>query len=144
MKKTEDRDEAEPFVRRWMRRKSDAAAKSDEDDRLEQEERERAEAPPDGSDRHEDVPSESAEDDVAKGDEDMPPLETIDDGGSVAEFFSPRVSQELRRAALRRLFSQSRLPVVDDLDDYAGDYTKFTRMGGLVTNEMKHRLEIRP
>jgi len=77
-----------------------------------------------------------------KGDEDMPALDTIDDGGSVSDFFSSKVSPALRKAALRRLFGQSTLPVGDDLDDYAGDYTKFTKLGDLVTSEMRYRMEV--
>ncbi|MDT8437403.1 MAG: DUF3306 domain-containing protein [Wenzhouxiangellaceae bacterium] len=77
----------------------------------------------------------------APGDEDMPPLEDIDQGGKVDAFFSPRVSQALRKAALRRLFRQPTLPVGDDLDDYAEDFRKFTRLGDVVTHEMKYRLE---
>lgn len=83
-----------------------------------------------------------AEAETAKGDDDMPPLDSIDDGGSVAEFFSARVSPGLRKAALRRLFGQATLPVVDELDDYAGDYTKFTKLGDIVTSEMRYRLEV--
>ena len=145
----EDRGEGEPFVRRWMRRKADAATER-ERDRLDRTESERPASSAEQADSSRDADAAATEEaahnqaaqEEAKSDEDMPPLESIDEGGSVADFFSPRVSQELRRAALRRLFSQSGLPVVDDLDDYAGDYTKFTRMGGLVTNEMRHRLEV--
>lgn len=77
-----------------------------------------------------------------KGDEDMPSLDTIDQGGSVADFFSSKVSPALRQAALRRLFGQGTLQVGDDLDDYAGDYTKFTKLGDIVTTEMRHRMEV--
>lgn len=140
----EDRGEAEPFVRRWMRRKADATRDPERarPDRSESGQPNRPDVHPEPSaDTGAAAPEDAVQED-ARGDEDMPPLESIDEGGSVADFFSPRVSKELRRAALRRLFSQNALPVVDDLDDYAGDYTKFTRMGGLVTNEMKHRLEV--
>ena len=146
----------EPFLRRWMRRKADAAGTSEAQSRdrdeaaqpVETDSRSQArgerdpEAIAGEEGRGDETGQENVGEDEEKGDEDMPPLESIDEGGSVADFFSPRVSRELRRAALRRLFAQSQLPVVDDLDDYAGDYTKFTRMGGLVTNEMKHRLEV--
>ena len=145
----EDGQDNETFLRRWTRRKSDAAVKTEAPE-LEPEAREDPVRPGD-------EPARERADDAAeaeapavgdaetrehKGDEDMPPLESIDEGGSVAEFFSPRVSQGLRRAALRRLFAQSRLPVGDDLDDYAGDYTNLTKLGDLVTNEMRHRFEV--
>ncbi|MGK7294541.1 MAG: DUF3306 domain-containing protein [Candidatus Wenzhouxiangella sp. M2_3B_020] len=141
---SDDRGDAEPFVRRWMRRKADAARNPEHEPpaRTEPEQSPLPDVQPDASDEAGAAATDDIAEEEAKGDEDMPPLESIDEGGSVADFFSPRVSQELRRAALRRLFGQSQLPVVDELDDYAGDYTKFTRMGGLVTNEMKHRLEV--
>ena len=145
---TDEGRDNEPFLRRWTRRKSDAAVDP---------ERPNPELPeselPVGADEPVDEQAEETADveeparDAAgtpehKGDEDMPPLESIDEGGSVAEFFSPGVSQGLRRAALRRLFAQSNLPVGDDLDDYAGDYTDLTSLGDLVTNEMRHRFEV--
>jgi len=148
----EDTEDAEPFLRRWTRRKADAGAKPGHGERAAPEN----EAPENEAPVSADVetggsqterPAETGEldetrVDEGKGDEDMPSLDSIDEGGGVADFFSPRVSQGLRRAALRRLFAQSTLPVVDDLDDYAGDYTKFTKLGDLVTNEMRHRLEV--
>ena len=138
----------EPFLRRWTRRKSDAAVNPERpnpelseselpvgtDEPVDEQAEEKADV--------EEAARDAAETREHKGDEDMPPLESIDEGGSVAEFFSPGVSQGLRRAALRRLFAQSKLPVGDDLDDYAGDYTNFTNLGDLVTNEMRHRFEV--
>lgn len=141
--------EPEPFIRRWTRRKADAGGSAGH---REPEQREPAAPDPadaDSAEYERDAPyaAEAAgtgADDIgeARGDADMPSLDSIDQGGSVADFFSSRVSPGLRRAALRRLFAQSALPVVDDLDDYADDYTKFTRLGDLVTNEMRHRLEV--
>ncbi|NDY95643.1 DUF3306 domain-containing protein [Wenzhouxiangella limi] len=75
------------------------------------------------------------------GDEDMPPLESIDESGSVAAFLSPRVSEGLRRAALRRLFRQPKYNVVDMLDDYAEDYSKPVALGSVVTADMRYRAE---
>lgn len=75
------------------------------------------------------------------GDEDMPPLESIDETGSVAAFLSPRVSEGLRRAALRRLFRQPKYNVVDMLDDYAEDYSKPVALGSVVTADMRYRAE---
>lgn len=140
----EDPREDEPFLRRWARRKGQAAANPEPEP--DEENNETAAGPeasePEPSNGDPPGEPENDESESAMGDEDMPPLESIDQGGSVADFFSPRVSQELRRAALRRLFSQRALPVGDELDDYAGDYTKFTKLGDLVTNEMRHRLEV--
>ncbi len=144
----EDGREAEPFIRRWTRRKADAGASAGhrEPDQREPAGPDRADADAAGYEADASSAVEAAERDSdvgeAWGDADMPSLDSIDQGGSVADFFSSGVSPGLRRAALRRLFAQSALPVVDDLDDYAGDYTKFTKLGDLVTNEMRHRLEV--
>ncbi len=75
------------------------------------------------------------------GDEDMPPLESIDQGGSVAAFFSPKVSEGLRRSALRRLWRQPEFSAEDLLDDYARDYTGREPLGDIVTAEMRYRAE---
>jgi len=148
----EDTEDAEPFLRRWTRRKADAGAKPGHGERAAPENEAPVSADVETGGSQTERPAETGEldetrvdegkGDEGKGDEDMPSLDSIDEGGGVADFFSPRVSQGLRRAALRRLFAQSTLPVVDDLDDYAGDYTKFTKLGDLVTNEMRHRLEV--
>ncbi|HMA98296.1 MAG TPA: DUF3306 domain-containing protein [Wenzhouxiangella sp.] len=145
--------EDEGFLQRWSRRKQasvheDEAADADADE---------SESESSGS-QHETVKDDTAqpadadlglqdESEVAAqepeppGDEDMPPLESIDQGGSVTPFMSPRVSEGLRRAALRRLFSQPKYNVVDMLDDYAEDYSKPVALGDIVTSDMRYRAE---
>lgn len=138
------------FLLRWARRKARADRESSSTDEMggesideasegmaRQQSEESEQAAPEAPSR-----AEAGEEETEKGDEDMPPLDTIDQGGSVADFFSSRVSPALRRAALRRLFGQSTLPVGDDLDDYAEDYTKFTKLGDIVTSDMRHRMEV--
>ncbi len=143
--RADDHGEEESFLHRWRRLKAEAVEDVEPPPDApghEEASAKRQEAAPEPSSYPRSAEPEAVESDEPKGDEDMPSFDTIDQGGSVADFFSPRVSQELRRAALRRLFAQSELPVMDELDDYAGDYTKFTEMGGLVTNEMRHRIEV--
>ncbi len=74
-------------------------------------------------------------------DADMPPLESLGEGSDYRGFLSPKVSEALRKAALRKLFRQSRFNVVDGLDDYAEDFTRFEPLGDLVTHEMRRMLE---
>jgi hypothetical protein len=74
-------------------------------------------------------------------DADMPPLESLGEGSDYRGFLSPKVSEALRKAALRKLFSQSRFNVTDGLDDYAEDFTRFEPLGDLVTHEMRRMLE---
>ncbi len=75
-------------------------------------------------------------------DEDMPPIESLSAESDFSGFLSPGVSEDLRRVALRRLWQVADLDFVDELDIYAGDYTSFEPLGGLVTQEMSRRLEL--
>lgn len=70
-------------------------------------------------------------------DEDMPPLESLNEDSDYSGFFSPGVSEQLRRAALRKLFSSAKLNVVDGLDDYAEDYRSFEALGAIITADMR-------
>lgn len=152
---TEAGENGEPdaFLLRWARRKARAERDSSTDGKGVKAIDESGDESVDGEARRPSTESEQAgpdapdrveadETEAEKGDEDMPPLDSIDQGGSVADFFSSKVSPALRQAALRRLFGQSTLPVGDDLDDYAEDYTKFTKLGDIVTTEMRHRMEV--
>jgi hypothetical protein len=78
---------------------------------------------------------------AALTDADMPPLESLGEDSDYRGFLSPKVSEALRKAALRKLFRQSRFNAVDGLDDYAEDYTSFEPLGDLVTHEMRRMLE---
>lgn len=72
-------------------------------------------------------------------DQDMPPLESLDEQSDYSGFLSPGVSEKLRRQALRKLFHLDLYNVTDGLDDYAEDYTKFAPLGNLVTADMRLR-----
>lgn len=74
-------------------------------------------------------------------DVDMPPLESLDEHSDYSGFFSPKVSAELRRRALRKLFHSPAFNVMDKLDIYAEDYTHFEALGDVVTQEMRYRME---
>jgi hypothetical protein len=140
--------EDEGFLQRWSRRKQSALRDEEQDSGGETPESAEvadesgavAQNPPVDapSDDGDGQPAAEAE---PPGDEDMPPLESIDQGGSVQPFFSPRVSEGLRRAALRRLFRQPKYNVVDMLDDYAEDYSKPAALGSIVTADMRYRAE---
>jgi hypothetical protein len=75
------------------------------------------------------------------GDDDMPPLDSLDQESDVSAFFSPRVSEALRRAALRRIFHQPVFNVTDGLDDYAVDYRHLTPLGDVLTSDMRLQME---
>ncbi len=74
-------------------------------------------------------------------DQDMPPLENLTAESDFTPFLSPKVSESLRRLALRKLFHDDAFNLCDGLDDYAEDFTGFSGMAGLVTADMKYQLE---
>lgn len=71
-------------------------------------------------------------------DEDMPDLDTLDEHSDYTPFMSPKVSEELRKLALRKMFKGSTFHYRDGLDDYDDDYTQFAQLGNIVTSDMKH------
>lgn len=75
-------------------------------------------------------------------DEEMPPLESLTEESDYTGFLSPKVSEELRKLALRKLFHGSRFNICDGLDDYDEDFTKFAKLGDVITAEMRHRAEL--
>jgi hypothetical protein len=75
-------------------------------------------------------------------DADMPPLESLSADSDFTGFLSPKVSETLRRAALRKLFHGSSFNVIDELDDYAEDFTTFEALGNIITADMRHQIEL--
>ena len=135
----------ESFLERWSRRKKEARDEPDRsaDDPVAPDGASDLEsAGPEDADSQPVSPAEadsSAED--APGDEDMPSIEDLTDDDDYSAFFSPRVSPDLRKKALARLFRSPKFNIRDGLDDYDDDYTKFTPLGGTITAEMRHRAE---
>ena len=74
-------------------------------------------------------------------DADMPPVESLDESSDYAAFMSPGISETLRKQALRRLFHLPGLHLPDGLDDYDEDFTRFAKLGDVITHEMKSALE---
>ena len=74
-------------------------------------------------------------------DDDMPPLDSLDENSDYAAFMSPGISETLRRQALRKLFHLPGVHVPDGLDDYDEDFSRFAGLGDVVTHEMKRMLE---
>ncbi len=120
---TEDED----FLSRWSRRKIDAG-QEDDDPVLPQ-------------DAGAAEPVEADEEPVVLTDEDMPPLEALDDDADYSAFLSSGVSEQLRKQALRKLFHAAKFNICDGLDDYADDYTKFEPLGDVITADMKFVME---
>lgn len=123
--KTSDRKEAEagteePFLARWSRRKRETAQPAPEE-----------EASPAAEVRQAPLPTDA----------DMPPLETLNEHSDYSGFLSPEVSEELRQLALEKLFHSACFNACDGLDDYAEDYSRFEKLGDLMTADLRFRLE---
>lgn len=133
--------DAEGPLRRWARRKREVAREK----RAEDEARGRV------ATREPGVASEpaggapeapAAVEEVVLTDEDMPPLDSLDENSDYSGFLSSGVSEELRRRALRKLFTSAVFNVPDGLDDYDDDFTTFAALGDIVTSDMKHQAEM--
>jgi len=123
----EDTPPGETFLQRLHRRKHEARLRDSGDGTMQRE--------PTALAATEQTPPEPT-------DADMPPLESLTVDSDYSGFMSAKVSEALRRAALRKLFHSTELNVIDELDDYAEDFTTFTALGDLVTADMRHRLEV--
>ena len=73
--------------------------------------------------------------------DDLPPPETLSADSDFTAYLGKRVAREVRRAALRQLFSSPKFNVRDGLDDYDEDYTNFQSLGDTVTAHMRHHVE---
>jgi hypothetical protein len=89
----------EPFLDRWSRRKAEAGQE-----------------PP---------PAARDQDTAAKAPPpELPPVEKLTFDSDYRAFFHPKVSEDARRAALKKLFGDPRFNVMDGLDVYIDDYSK--------------------
>lgn len=122
-------DNGSPFLQRWSQRKAQTQTLDAEP--------ETPELPAQDVDR---VPeSESLSVERVLTDDDMPPLSSLDESADFGGFLSPGVSDSLKKAALKKLFSLPSCGALDGLNDYDDDYTCFEPLGDIVTAEMQHR-----
>jgi hypothetical protein len=91
----------EPFALRWSRLKQEARERPVE------------KAPP----------APAAADPKAPPPE-LPPPDKLTFDSDYRQFFHPKVSEDVRRAALKKLFNDPRFNVMDGLDVYIDDYSK--------------------
>lgn len=117
-------DEAsEDFISRWSRRKQASVNMPVEAEAV-------------------DVDLATAEEaEIQLCDEDMPPIDSLDETSDYTGFLSPKVSEELRRIALRKLFHGAGFNVCDGLDDYDEDFSSFAKLGNIITWDMRHQME---
>lgn len=124
--------EEEGLLTRWSRRKHEAKADPVEEEAVEETLAVAAELdePEEFEEFEENLPEDS----------DMPALETLDEDSDYSGFMSPRVSDGLRALALRQLFRGSMFNIRDGLDDYDDDFTQFTKLGDVITAEMRRQM----
>ena len=91
----------EGFLSRWSRRKTEARDPAAE----------AVQESPQGPAAEEPVPE-------------LPPVDELTLDSDFRGFFHPKVDENVRRAALRKLFSDPHFNVMDGLDTYIDDYSK--------------------
>lgn len=129
-------DSKESGLRRWSRRKQEAAQEGQVLDQTAPIDTEAGIGTP--------VPAETeAETRPVLTDADMPPIESLDEDSDYSAFMSEGVSDELRNLALRKLFKAPVFNIRDGLDEYDEDYTYFEKLGDIVTCDMKHHIEMK-
>ena len=56
-------------------------------------------------------------------------------------FFSPKVSQVVKKAALKKFFHSPLFNIVDGLDDYDDDFRNFEALGDIITSDMRTQMD---
>ena len=135
--------DAEGPLRRWSRRKREAVREREAADEARSRSASRApsEVVRDAREPSGGAPSPEAVEEKVLTDDDMPPLESLDENSDYSGFLSPGVTEGLRRRALRKLFMSAVFNVRDGLDDYDEDFTNFEALGDIVTSDMRHQAE---
>ena len=137
--------DGDPFLSRWARRKRLARSGADPDAEPETSPLPRkppAGSAPAGADA---TPAGGEEPAPEPGseltDEDMPALDSIDENTDMSGFFSEKVSQAVKKAALRKFFHSPVFNVVDGLDDYDDDFRNFEALGDIITSDMRSQMD---
>ncbi|OGA71969.1 MAG: hypothetical protein A3G81_15720 [Betaproteobacteria bacterium RIFCSPLOWO2_12_FULL_65_14] len=108
---TQEKDEKEPLLSRWSRRKRQAR------------ERPLQEAP---------KPAD------ARPLTDLPPVDKLSFESDFRGFMDSRVDEAVRRIALKKLFSDPRFNITDGLDDYAEDYAALEDLSAAMVERLQH------
>lgn len=121
-------------MNRWSQRKASARVREREErDTVPDADLAPAEQAPSAAD---DAPSQ------APTDADMPAVESLGEDSDYRGFMSPKVSEDLRRLALRKLFHLPMFNIRDGLDDYDEDFRAVEALGNIITADMRHRVEM--
>jgi Protein of unknown function (DUF3306) len=107
----------EPFLSRWSRRKRAARAAPGEP----------------GAPATAETPTRPA-----TPPPELPPIDSLTPDSDFSAFMHEQVDEKLRRAALRKLFSDPALNVVDGLDDYAEDFNQLEALASGAAAGLEH------
>lgn len=110
------RESPEEFLSRWSRRKQEA--------------RSAVQAPA--------APAAPAQDAPPP----LPPLESLTADSDFSGFLHPKVDEGLRRAALKKLFSDPQFNVMDGLDTYIDDYSVSDPIPEALLKQLRHAQDI--
>jgi hypothetical protein len=111
----------EPFLSRWLRRKSEAKAAAP----LEEPQEPAGSVAPDLPMDGEAMQAEPARPAVAAREPvPLPPVESLTPDSDFAAFMRPEVDPSLKRQAFKKLMEDPRFNVMDGLDVYIDDYSK--------------------
>ena len=100
-------DEKEPFLARWSRRKQEQAAE-----------------PPKAVTR------------ANEAEQPLPPVESLTRDSDFSVFMQPKVKEELRRLALKKMFRDPHFNVPDPFEPFSGDWT----VGEAIPDELLAKL----
>lgn len=76
-------------------------------------------------------------------DSDMPNIDTLNEDSDYSMFMSNKVSEVLKKKALRKLFLSPSINVLDSLNDYDEDYTTFKLLGDIIPHDLKQQIYLK-
>jgi len=133
-----DAAHGDPFLSRWARRKRVARGGGDPDALV-------GESPSEGAELADAATVDATIDEDGQPleltDDDMPPVDSIDEDTDMSGFFSPKVSQAVKKAAFKKFFHSPLFNIVDGLDDYDDDFRNFEALGDIITSDMRGLME---
>lgn len=68
----------------------------------------------------------------------LPPIESLGFDSDFTRFLAPKVDEAVKRQALRKLFNDPRFNVMDGLDVYIDDYSKFEPIPADLVGKLAH------
>lgn len=70
----------------------------------------------------------------------LPDISTLSVDSDYLPFMAKTASAQMRKLALQKLFHDPKFNVIDELNDYIGDYTQFTPLGDMMTADRQFQM----